>query len=121
VSIRYFHGGVPGLRSGDLLLPPAATGTARALTTELGHLGTFARSDRVYLTTDRAAARAFAACYPDGALYVVEPVGDVEPDPDAPKVSIRCGQAVVTSVYDPVVRYADRGERWLNALTRGAR
>ena len=118
-DVRYWHGGVPGLRPGDELLPPTITGNKIALTAryvpstvDADH----ARHDRVYLTTNRAAARAFAACYPNGALYIAEPIGATEPDPDAPTVSIRCERARVVSVYDPCVLWSERGHRWLRAL-----
>jgi hypothetical protein len=119
---RLWHGGFPGLKVGDFLLPPTESGTTRILTapdlTSLpaGHV----RRDRVHLTTDRAAGRAYAAAYPNGALYVAEPIGDTEPDPDAPSLSIRCERARVTVVYDPCVRWAERGLRWLRALTKPA-
>lgn len=118
-TVRYWHGGVPGLQRGDLLLPATVTATDKAHTV---HYATACadpshmRADRVHLTTDRAAAKAYAASYPDGALYVAEPLGDTEADPDAPNVSIRCERARVVAVYDPCVRWAERGERWLRPL-----
>lgn len=114
--MRWWHGGIPNLQPGDLLLPPSITGTER-------NLAKFsdgqARADLVHLTSDRASAKAFAAAYPDGALYVAEPIGDTHPDPDAPDLAIRCQQARVVQVYDPCVRWAERGQRWLNPLFRG--
>lgn len=121
---RYWHGGVPDLKPGDFILPVTETGTPHNLTANLAAAGItglepdFVRSDRVHLTTDRDAARVYAAAYPDGALYRVEPVGDVEPDPDAPDVAVRCERAVVLAVYDPCVRWAERGTRWLRLLLR---
>lgn len=121
---RLWHGGAPGLKVGELLLPPSETGTEHSLTghaladdVETGLM----RSDLVYLTTDRASARAYAAAYPNGALYVAEPLGEQEPDPDAPEIAIRCPRARITAVYDPCVRWAERGERWLAPLLRGTR
>ncbi|MFC3454047.1 hypothetical protein [Amycolatopsis speibonae] len=115
---RLWHGGFPGLNVGDLILPPTGSGTTRILTAPEGaHVPPgHVRRDRVHLTTERAAAKAYAAAYPDGALYVAEPVGDTEPDPDAPDRSIRCEQARVVAVYDPCVRWAERGTRWLQPL-----
>lgn len=121
---RYWHGGFPGLKPGDLVLSASETGTDRTLTgygVPVGYSPDHIRSDRVHLTTDRAAGKAYAAGYPDGALYVVEPIGDIERDPDAPDVSVRCERARVVSVYDPCVRWAERGMRWMNALTGGRR
>lgn len=77
---RYFHGGPPGLKSE--ILPPERTGAAS--TAQYG-AGAVCRRDRVYLTTIPDAALIFAACAPSlapGWVYEVEPVGDVEPDPD---------------------------------------
>lgn len=120
-EVRYFHGGIPGLRPGDLILPPATTGTARTLAEYAEQLGgDHVRRDRVYLATGRDVARAYAAFYPDGALYTVEPVGELEPDPDCyvPGLSWQCASATVLTVVDPVVLFRSRTpERWLRMVT----
>lgn len=118
--IRYWHGGFPGLRPGDLILPATESGATNTLTGHgpiPGYDADHVRPDRVHLTTERASAKAFAAAYPDGALYQAEPIGEVEPDPDAPDEAIRCERARVVTVYDPCVRWAERGEGWLRVLT----
>lgn len=82
----YFHGGVPGLKLGDRILPPSRTGVLAAADfaadhgIETGHV----RRDRVYLTTEIGEASVFAAMHPSnrGEVYVVEPLPPVEPDPD---------------------------------------
>jgi hypothetical protein len=81
---RLFHGGVPGLRPGDLIepgharkvhdgcawcaaraeLPPAADGLPL-------------HEDRVYLTPERSYARYYASLYGRGDIYQVEPVGQL--------------------------------------------
>jgi hypothetical protein len=83
--MRLFHGGVPGLRAGDLIepgherkvhdgcawcaaraqLPPSADGLALQV-------------DRVYLTPERLYARHYASLYGRGDLYRVEPVGELQ-------------------------------------------
>lgn len=119
----YFHGGYPGLKPGDLLLPPDATGTEHrlsAVSAELGGPEHATRTDVVYLAADRDVARAFAAFYPDGALYRVEPEGDLEPDPDSgiPGLSWQCPAARIAAVVDPVVLFRNRTpERWIRMLT----
>lgn len=121
---RYFHGGVPGLKFGDRLLPPAVTGTDRTLSRYAHGLGAsreHVRTDRLYVTTGRDIARVYAAFYPDGALYEVLPVGDMTADPDclAAGVSWACPAAVVTSVVDPVVLLRDRLlTAWVRLLNR---
>jgi len=123
----YFHGGYPGLKPGDLLLPPDQTGTDHRLSATSAELGAPAyatRADIVYVTTLRDAARSYAAFYPDGALYRVEPVGDLEPDPDCaePGLSWHCPAARIAAVVDPVVLFRTRSpERWLRPLTGPAR
>jgi hypothetical protein len=121
--VRYFHGGIPDLKPGDLILPPTATGTARTLAqyseqlADSGHV----RRDRVYITTGRDVAKVYAAFYPDGALYEVEPDGDVVPDPDCvvPGVSFECLAARVLRVVDPVVLLRDRSvDAWVRQLNR---
>ena len=122
--VRYFHGGVPGLKPGDLVLPAATTGTARTLTKygiELG--GDHVRRDRVYVTTGRDVGRAYAAFYPDGALYTVQPHGDLEPDPDCgiDGLSWQCQTATVLTVVDYAVLFRTRTvDRWLRMFTPAA-
>lgn len=118
---RYFHGGVPGLVRGDLLLPPVATGTVRTLTADVLDMGGRARRDRVYVTTGREVARVYAALFLDGALYEVEPVGELVPDPDCAVagVSWEVPAARVLRVVDPVVLVRSRPvEAWLRKLDR---
>jgi hypothetical protein len=120
---RYFHGGVPGLKPGQLILPPDTTGTEHRLSriaAEHNGPAYSTRTDIVYVTTGRDVARAFAAFYPDGALYRVEPEGELEPDPDSgiPGLSWQCPAARIAAVVDPVVLFRDRTpERWVRMLT----
>jgi hypothetical protein len=120
----YFHGGYPGLKPGDLILPPDTTGTEHrlsAIAAEHGGPAYSTRTDIVYVTTGRDVARAFAAFYPDGALYRVEPDGELEPDPDCatPGLSWQCPAARIAAVIDPVVLFRDRTpERWIRLMTR---
>lgn len=119
--VRYFHGGVPGLVRGGLLLPPVATGTERTLTADVLAMGGRARRDRVYVTTGREVARVYAALRPDGALYEVEPLGELAADPDCAVagVSWECSAALVVRVADPVVLLRERPfEAWLRKLNR---
>lgn len=120
--MQYFHGGFPGLQAGTALLPPDATGTAHRLSAYAAVLGGPAhatRTDVVYVTTNRQIAKAYAAFYPDGALYLVAPDLPTVPDPDCrePGLSWHCPRAVVLSVVDPVVLFRSRTpERWLRLL-----
>ena len=120
--MRYFHGGYPGLRAGETLQPPDTTGTDRTLSQWVSHEAPHAkRRDVVYVASVRDVARAYAAFYPDGALYEVRPLGDIEPDPDCetPGLSWQCPAATVLSVVDPVVLFRTcTPERWLRMLTR---
>lgn len=95
----YYHGGIPGLRVGQYILPPSETG-ALSLSdmVEILTVGPEVAEetrrvhnrDRVYLTTELDTATIFAGHYPhpDGArrrggdVYRVEPEGQIEPDPD---------------------------------------
>lgn len=61
----------------------------------------------VYVTTDRDYARIYAAGYPRGALYVVEPIGElVDRSAHDAAPSWGCRSARVVSVYDPVVVFS---------------
>lgn len=120
---RFWHGGIPDLKPGDLLLPPAETGNTRQVEKVAAMVARYPGlnpddvlpDDRatcwVYLTTQRNVAMAYAAGsrldYGRGALYVVEPIGPVEADPDMPLQGIRARSARITTVYDPCVRISD--------------
>ena len=72
-TLRLWHGGAPGRRVGDLLLPPSKTGIASAvlqMSLEAGMPDISQRPDRVYVTTDRQLAEAWAGVWtPDGAKH----------------------------------------------------
>jgi len=99
--VKFYHGGIPGLRPGDRVLPPSTTGKPTVLdfARETAPCGP-QREDRVYLATEVEHARVFAAAYPYGGVYEVDPVGFVAPDPDAtgPGYSWQAGEAVVVLV-----------------------
>lgn len=112
--MRYFHGGAPGLREGDLIEPRPHDDTAhlvdRCPTCDARKAGRQAAEDNndpglVYVTTSREYARIYAAGYPRGALYVVEPVGELvdRTGTHDPEPSWGCKAARVRSVYDAVV------------------
>ena len=116
----YVHGGVRGLKRGDQILPPAQTGSASITDSTSGWLKAEAdkvyRRDRVYLITDVEQARIFAACHPaeggrtyGGSVYLVEPEGDVELDPDylpGDGTSVTAPSAKVLRVIDRKVTRA---------------
>ena len=62
------------------------------------------RADRVYFTTDRELARAFAAMVRVGAghsaLYRVQPLDEMEVDPDFPSVGFQAKQALILEVAE---------------------
>lgn len=122
-SDSWFHGGYPGLEVGEFIDCPdvtAAENTLSAYATAAGapH-GT--RNDVVYLTDRQDTARAYAAMFPDGALYRVEPVDVVGPDPDAPTEAIMCRRAQIVEVVRERVVFAHRTpESWIRMLVGGA-
>lgn len=130
---RLWHGGFPDLKPGDLLLPPSATGQHRqaAMVNEMisAHPGfdpdDVRPDDRsphwVHFTPHRNVALAYAASartdYGRGALYVVEPIGPVEVDPDMPVQGLRAHTARIVTVYDPCVNISDSRSASLHAAT----
>lgn len=86
-----FHGGVPGLRIGDLLAGGHERRQhegcewcgARAAGTAV-HDPASHRPDKVYITADREYARFYASLYGYGDLYRVEPIGDLTPSEEDP-------------------------------------
>jgi len=103
---RYYHGGVPGLRVGDMLLPPSVTGKSTLLkyAQEIDPSGP-QRADKVYLTTDLEAAKLFAFAYPCGHVYRAVPALPLEDDPDCkePGISYQTPAAIVVPPDTPVI------------------
>ena len=115
--MTYYHGGVPGLRPGDLITPHAPNvvdGCAICATKAAGHqpyvpgLGNVdpitVRPDRIYITTDRDYARFYASKYPRGDLYTVEAVGELEVSEEDHFPSWTVPAARVRHVYDRYVQ-----------------
>ena len=119
--LRLWHGGAPGLRVGDLIEPRAKDDqrhlvdgcpTCEAMKSHERPEG-LAKADRVYVTTDREYARIYAAGYPRGGLYRVDPVGDMEETTgiDDPAPSWAVPAACVVAVYDAVVVWTPKDTR----------
>lgn len=117
---KFFHGGVRGLSVGDWILPPTETKTDRTLVHYVDAVtmgAEYVRPDKVYVTTAQRAARAFAACLPNGTLYEVLPEGELEVDPDCSPIGFMCDRAKIVRVVQPLVRYKDKTPQgWLNEL-----
>lgn len=121
--MRLWHGGKPGLRVGDLLVPGERHYVDGCAVCEAKRRGENYRvagavvdpinrhEDRVYVTSDREYARFYASKYPRGDLYTVEPVGElVDVGSEDPFPTWAVESARVVSVYDTYV-----------CLTRGQR
>lgn len=97
----YYHGGKPGMKPGQFILPPSFT-RARTLA-DFGAEG-ICRRDRVYVITDFSVASMYAAMFPGkkgGYVYLVEPVGEIEDDPDCnqPGLSFSAEKARIVKVF----------------------
>ncbi|GAB3166965.1 hypothetical protein GCM10027059_26770 [Myceligenerans halotolerans] len=110
--MTYYHGGVPGLRPRDLITPREADDASHLVdgcpTCEARRAGSQLATDPndprfVYVTQERQYARVYAAGYPRGALYRVEPVGELVATTDDPVPSWAVPAARVLSVLDPLV------------------
>jgi hypothetical protein len=123
---RYFHGGIPDLKPGQLVTPhpprvidncPICVARAAGENPIVDGLGVVdpatQRPDRVYITTDREYARFYASKYWRGDLYVVEPVGELEPSTEDRFPSWTCEAARVKTVYDRCVLLTDKQRRAL--------
>lgn len=121
-TLRFWHGGVPGLRAGDLIAPRAAGDIGHLVdgckTCDARRAGQQSEEDNndpafVYVTTDREYARLYAAGYPRGALYRVEPIGELIETTGLkdPYPSWAVAQARVIAVYDPVVQLTPKQVR----------
>ena len=110
-DVVLWHGGVPGLSLGDLILPAAEVGpkhqseawrTALALASAVTDDRAITNDRVVYVSLDRAAALEFACTHPSGkgCVYEVEPVGDLHPDPDNyDGTAWTCSRAIVRGVF----------------------
>lgn len=98
--VRYFHGGARGRARGAMLLPPDITGAPSL--SQYGAAGVH-RTDRVYVTTNFHAALLYAAANRKGVIYEVEPLGELEADPDCSQagLSFQCPRAKVLRVIKP--------------------
>ncbi|MBX9877658.1 MAG: hypothetical protein K2Y22_04300 [Candidatus Obscuribacterales bacterium] len=119
----YYHGGIPDLKVGAYLLPPNEQDkpSGRNLvdySERAGHEAQYIRRDRVYVTTNSKAARAFAAMFPNGALYRVKPEGAVEIDPDCPDgTSLMCERAQIVQIADPYVKFEEKDLfKWMRQM-----
>ena len=76
---EYWHGGPRGLKG--FILPADETGVPS--TAKYGAAGV-CRTDRVYITNNRTAAEMFGSFSPAKrvSVYLVEPIGEIEADPD---------------------------------------
>lgn len=120
-----WHGGIDGLKPGDLLLPSppklvdgCAICVAHAAGKEVtvgGHAidPRTAHPDRVYLTSDREYARFYASKYVFGDLYRIEPVGDLEWSTEDPFPTWKATAGRVVAVYERAVRLTDSQRRRL--------
>lgn len=100
MAATYFHGGCGVSKKGEFILPPIIT-KARNLS-DYGAAGVH-RKDRVYVTTEYGAALLYAASVINGRVYVVEPIGQIEDDPDCVKkgLSYQCEKAKVIKIIKP--------------------
>lgn len=118
-----FHGGVPGLRIGDLIKPgherQLHDGCPWCRTRAHGEAGAdgiddrTGRRDRVYATTSRLYAKHYASLWGRGDLYRVEPVGDVEPSREDSIESLCAPALRVVAVLDRAVLLTDSERRRL--------
>jgi GNAT superfamily N-acetyltransferase len=117
----YWHGGWPGLEPGTVLVgsaeaPQHGINPTRYMPRYTGAEPNPTDPKRVYFSSSRDFAKAFAArmhtrdittgvAFQHGALYRVEPLGDVEMDPDFEigGVSWCAPQARIVAVEDPNV------------------
>ena len=123
---RLFHGGVPGLNPGDLLVPSpphvvdgcricAARAAGESYT--VPGVGVIdpptGRPDRVYVTSDREYARWHASKFWLGDLYAVRLTADIERSAEDFFPTWCAPSAVVTSVVSRAVRLTGHQRRTL--------
>ena len=108
---RLWHGGIPGLRVGDVLTggqqrkhhDGCAFCEARAKGESLGGIDPPSKLQGVYVTSDKEYARHYASLWGYGDLYVVEPLGELVPSKEDHFLSWVVSSARVVSVYQRAV------------------
>lgn len=128
--IRYWHGGAPGLKPGDLVTPRPADDASHLVdgcpTCEARKAGQQLADDDnnpkwIYVTTSREYARIYAAGYPRGGLYQVDPIGekhDRSGHDSEPSWGVESARVLV--VYDAVVILSPKQFRRLERSWRRA-
>ena len=118
--MKLWHGGVDGLRVGDLLepsppklVPGCAVCAAHAHGQDHPLEPATKHPDRIYLTTDREYARFYASKYVYGDLYQVEPIGTLEWSTEDPFPTWKATSARITAVYARAVRLTNSQRRAL--------
>lgn len=109
----YYHGGVDGLKVGDVLEPGHARkkhdGCPWCEARENGeaHLGLDGPSQRqeVYFTTSRIYAKFHASMYGYGDLYRVEPMGDVTRSTEDSMESFTAPSVRIAAILDRAVLF----------------
>jgi hypothetical protein len=123
VIIQLWHGGVPGLRPGDLIQPgharrahdgcPWCEARAKGGVGPGGLDPLSGEQDRVYMTTHRLYAKHYASLWGRGDLYRVEPVGDATPSTEDSVPSFTAPAARVVAVYERAVLLTNTERRRL--------
>ena len=120
-----FHGGVPGKKPGDVLVPHAPNvvdGCAICVARATGEDWTDAngnvidpatKTQMVYACADRPYARFYASKYPMGDLYRIELLGDVVKSSEDHWLTWCASEARVVSVLERCVRLTDAQRRTL--------
>jgi hypothetical protein len=115
VSGHWYHGGVPGLKRGQKILPPSVTGAISVSDKVIDAPDDMRRKvekvhdqNVVYLAADIVNATFWASLHPayggrnrGGDLYEVTPDGPVAPDPDylaGDGGSVTCSSATIVRV-----------------------
>ena len=116
----YFHGGMPGLNPGDVILPGRPNFVDGCKVCDAHRAGEShvldpltKHADRVYMTSDRDYARFYASKYPKGDLYSVEPLGEMAVSDEDPFPSWTAPSARVVGVYDRYVQLTPKQRRTL--------
>lgn len=104
--VRYFHGGKPGLRPGEYVVPSpphyvdgCAICEAKKQGRDVPYDPANHRPDQVFVTIDREYARFYASKLPRGDLYVVDPEGELVESSEDHFPTWSCPRARVVSVF----------------------
>lgn len=120
MSVKFYHGGYPGLKPGDLIDPTKERKVhegcewCEARMKDEAAMDPRSAHPEVYFTENKLYAKYYASLYGRGWLYLVEPVGDYTESEEDRVPSFRAKDVRVIRVIDKAIllTWNERRQLW---------